>query len=164
MEFSKEGLSQLIEDANYLQDEIEALKYVINDVPYEDKPGGADSILEMIAIIDFAIKEFYRPIIEDITRTSNGGKQFKLNVKEKFKLDMDDYGTVDKLLDKIIKHRAALLNLVQRIQPIEWEKKGRIEESSLSVYDLMHHMVDFERSQLKLVADRVMALQRDRSK
>jgi len=36
MEFNKTQIDQLTEDVSYLQDEVEALKYVIHSVPFEE--------------------------------------------------------------------------------------------------------------------------------
>ena len=37
-EISQEDLDRLIDDASYLQDEAEAMQYVIDDVPYAKTP------------------------------------------------------------------------------------------------------------------------------
>ncbi len=50
-EISQEQLDQLIDDASYLQDEAEAMQYVIDTVPYTESPPEGRSIAEMLLLI-----------------------------------------------------------------------------------------------------------------
>ncbi|MDX1586237.1 MAG: hypothetical protein R3222_05815, partial [Balneolaceae bacterium] len=76
-EITQEQLDTLTEDASYLQDEAEALQYVIETVPYTETPPDGRSIAEMLMLIDHAQVNYYRPILEDAfknprpTRLSN---------------------------------------------------------------------------------------------
>lgn len=161
MDFNKDNLEQLQEDAAYLQDEVEALKYVIHNVPFDEKPGGVESILEMVALIDYAQMTYYRPILEYFgnkrgVELAGISKDF-----HKFKLDMQEGDTVETILNKIIKHRAALLNLALQIPAIVWQKKVLVDDEEKSLFEIFREMVLFERDQLKKVADRVMSIERE---
>ncbi|HKJ47128.1 MAG TPA: hypothetical protein VJ991_14945 [Balneolales bacterium] len=163
MEFNKQNLEYLIEDATYLQDEIEALKYVIHDIPFDEKPGDEDSIIEMIALIDHAQLTYYRPILETFRSAKNPNfSNIKPDFRRSFQFGLSEELTVDKVLNKIIKHRAALLNIAHDIPVIAWQKKGILNGEEISLFDIFQEMIVFERNQLKKVADRVMALGSER--
>jgi hypothetical protein len=163
MEFNKQNLEYLIEDATYLQDEIEALKYVIHDIPFDEKPGDEDSIIEMIALIDHAQLKYYRPILETFRSAKNPDlSNINPDFKSSFQFELTDELTVDKVLDKIIKHRAALLNIAREIPILEWQKQRKLKNKEISLFDIIQNMIVFERSQLRKVADRVMALGKER--
>lgn len=163
MDFNKKNLEYVLEDASYLQDEIEALKYVIHDVPFDEKPGGEESIIEMIAMIDHAQLQFYRPILEEI-RSSSRPNFSKINpdFRKTFKFEIKEDESVEKTLDRIIKHRAALINIANSIPVITWQKKVTVKGQENSLFQVMQDMIKFERSQLKKVADRVMALSKEK--
>jgi hypothetical protein len=162
MDFTIEDVKQIMEDARYLQDEIEALKYVIHDVPYDDKPAdGEYSILEMVGMIDHAQVAFYRPAMEEIIKHPAPEVSVSTDYESSFKLRKDENDTVDTILNRIIKHRAAFLNFMSKIKPLEWERSGFIGGKRRSVYSLLNELVNFERDQLKKVAERVMTLNRN---
>jgi hypothetical protein len=162
MDFTIDDVKQVLEDAKYLQDEIEALKYVIHDIPYEDKPAeGEYSIIEMVGMIDHAQVAFYRPAMEEIIRQPSSTVSVSTRYEETFKLKKDENDTVETILNRIIKHRAAFLNFMSKIKPLEWERTGFIEGKRRSVFSLLKELVEYERSQLKRVAERVMTLNRN---
>lgn len=162
MDFNKGQIDQLLDDVSYLQDEAEAFKYVINTIPYEEKPAGKDSILEMIAIIDYAQKYFYRPFVENAAGLSRKKFEYDENYRTSFKLDMDKYGSVENLLNKIIKHRAALLSALNKLNALDWHKKGYVKGKEKPIFQVITEMVEFERSQFRQIADRVMAIENNR--
>ncbi|NCP84413.1 MAG: hypothetical protein GW823_05860 [Bacteroidetes bacterium] len=162
MEFNKTQIDQLTEDVSYLQDEVEALKYVIHSVPFEEKPAGRESILELVAMIDHAQKVFYRPFVESVAGFAKPEDFIDDEFRKSFSLEMDKIETVDNLLDKIIKHRAALLSVLQKMNIIDWNRKGMVKGRSKTIYIVITEMVEFERNQLKMVAERVISLERDR--
>jgi len=161
MDFTIDDVKQVLEDARYLQDEIEALKYVIHDVPYEEKPAAGEySILEMVGMIDHAQVAFYRPAMEEMIRHSAPDVTVSTDYERSFKLRKDENDTVETILNRIIKHRAAFLNFMSKIKPLEWERSGFISGKRRSVFSLLNELVEFERLQLKRVAERVMTLNR----
>lgn len=162
MDFTIDDVKQVLEDARYLQDEIEALKYVIHDVPYEEKPAAGEySILEMVGMIDHAQVAFYRPAMEEMIKNSAPDVSVSTDYEKTFKLRKDENDTVDTVLNRIIKHRAAFLNFMSKIKPLEWERSGFVEGRRRTVFSLLSELVEFERAQLKRVAERVMTLNRN---
>ena len=158
MDFNKQKLNEIKESLGYLQDEMEALKYMAGTMAFDKAPEGqSEAIVDLIALIDHAQVSYFRPAIEGITRNSPK-RTFEIEVdfRDTFNIKFEDeYGSVDKLLNKVIKHRAALLSVVNRIPPIEWERKGVIKGKSRSVFQILTELVHFEKKQLKLIADRV---------
>lgn len=164
MDFNKTQIDNLIDDVSYLQDEVEALKYVIHSVPFEEKPAGRESILELVALIDHAQKVFYRPFVETVAGFSKPEENLNEEFRKTFELDMEKYESVDNLLDKIVKHRAALLSVLSKLNVIDWNRKGSVKGKPKSIFAVVTEMVEFERNQLKMVADRVMSLERERQR
>ncbi|TNE72234.1 hypothetical protein EP331_07690 [bacterium] len=162
MDFTKTQIDQLIDDVSYLQDEVEALKYVIHSVPFDEKPAGKESIIEMVALIDHAQKVFYRPFVEFVAGFAKPEEPIEDEFRKSFLFDMEKYETVDGLLDKIVKHRAALMSVLVKMNVIDWNKKGVVKGKPKTIYTVVTEMVEFERNQLKMVADRVMTMERER--
>lgn len=161
MDFNKSQIDQIIDDVSYLQDEVEAFKYVISNVPYSEKPAGEESILEMIGLIDHAQKKFYRPFVETAARLSKRPLEYNENFEETFELDEEKYGDPEYLLNKIIKHRAALLSILEKLSALDWNKKAEVRGKERSIFTVMTEMVHFERNQFKKVADRVLAMEKN---
>lgn len=164
MDFNKTQIDRLIDDVSYLQDEVEALKYVIHSIPFEEKPAGKESVLELVALIDHAQKIFYRPFVESVAGFGKSEENMSDEFRKSFELDMEKYESVDNLLDKIVKHRAALLSVLNKLNVIDWNRKGMVKGKPKSIYAIVTEMVEFERNQLRMVADRVMSLERERQR
>lgn len=162
-EISQEDFEQLIEDASYLEDEAEALKYVIEDVPYDKSPPGQRSIAELLLLIDHAQLSFYRPILEEALDNTRpiSLQQFE-NFNDTFQVDEDKISDIQKLLNKIAKHRAGVVNVMRKVALIDWEKTIYDGNRELLLFDFMQQMIRFERKVLKDIADQVMIYNQDR--
>jgi len=53
-EISQDELDQLVNDASYLQDEAEAMQYVMDNVPHQKSPPESRSIAELLLLLDYA--------------------------------------------------------------------------------------------------------------
>ncbi len=146
------GLHQLLDDASYLEDELEALKFVIESVPYREKPLGEYSILELIALIDYAQEHIYRPLFELAAQN----KQLRPKDEPEFTFKQDKVTSVNKFLDSIIGHRVSLMKTVDKIHSEEW--KEPVVGRDITLFDLLDNMIDNEREQLRKVAERVMTM------
>jgi hypothetical protein len=70
---------------------------------------------------------------------------------------------IQKTLSKIIKHRAAVINVFKRISLIDWERELKGERGEpLILFDLASKMVRDERNILKEIADLVLIYQNER--
>lgn len=164
-EITQEQLNELISDAEYLQDEAEALKYVIDAVPYSETPPDGMSIYNKLKLIDHAQTSYYRPITE---RVFSESRLVRLSDFEHYKdtfeeVTDEDEINIQKTLSKIIKHRAALINVFKSISLIDWEKELKGDRGeSLILFDLATKMIHDERRMLKEIADLVLIYQNER--
>lgn len=162
-EITQEQLDTLTEDASYLQDEAEALQYVIETVPYTETPPDGRSIAEMLMLIDHAQVNYYRPILEDAfknprpTRLSNYE-----HFRDTFELDEEKMSNIQKVLKKLAKHRAGLVNLINNIPLIDWERVIYRDDREVTLYDFIQEMIRFERAELKRIADQVMVFNQEK--
>ena len=163
-EITHDKVDKLAEDAEYLVDEAEALKYVIDSVPFEEKPPGGLSILNLLKLIDHAQHQYYRPVIEKVL-TEN--RVQKLSHYEHFDDTFDEVpkgeGNVQKTLNKIIKHRAALLNLLKGIPLIDWERELKDDKGKeILLIEFVGEMILKERGMLKNIAELIMIYQNEK--
>jgi hypothetical protein len=165
-EITKTELDSLLDDASYLEDEAEALKYVIESVPYDETPPDGMSILNKLRLIDHAQLTYYRPIIENVFSENRLQKLAEFDhYRDTFeeKSDDDDEADIQKVLSRIIKHRAALLNVFKGITLIDWEKTLRTKSGSeITLIDFTSTMIQEERKILKEIAELVMIYQNER--
>lgn len=153
---SQKAVDQLVEDASYLQDEADALQYVINDVPYDERPPGGKSIAEMLLLIDHAQLAYYRPILEESVDSKRPTHlDDYIHFRESFEVDEEKVKNIEKLLRKISKHRAGVVNAIKNIPLIDWETVVYRNDENLLLIDFMQEMIEFERNILKDIADQV---------
>ncbi|HEX6982280.1 MAG TPA: hypothetical protein VF181_05930 [Balneolaceae bacterium] len=162
-EITPKDVNNLIEDASYLQDEAEALQYVIDSVPYAESPPGSKSIAEMLLLIDHAQLSYYRPILEEAidSRRPVHLENFT-HFDKSFEADDEKKNDIQKVLRKIVKHRAGVVNVIKNISLIDWEKGIYLDDNQISLMHFMQEMIHFERSVLKEIAERVMVYNQDK--
>lgn len=160
MDIKQSQIDTLIDDISYLEHEAEALKYVIESVPYSEKPPGGRSIAEILMYLDHAQQSYYRQVIEDAFKSVRPiNLNSYIHPDETFEVDEERAKDIQKLLYKLSKHRVALINLVKNIQLIDWERKISKGKESITLYDFAFQMVRKERSTLKEIAELVMTYQ-----
>lgn len=162
-EITQEQLDELVEDASYLQDEAEALKYVIENVPYTEVPPEGQSIAEILLLIDHAQLSYYRPILEKAFKNPRPTHLEDFDhFKETFVVDEEKFQDIQKLLSKIAKHRAGVVNVIRNIPLIDWDITIYSDHKDLSLYEFMRQMVRFDRLMLKQIADQVMVFEQEK--
>ncbi|MGD8427521.1 MAG: hypothetical protein PVH63_07805, partial [Balneolaceae bacterium] len=113
-EITQEELDNLVDDASYLQDEAEAMQYVIDNVPYNERPPEGRSIAEMLLLIDHAQLSYYRPIMEEtIENPRPTHLEDYTHYRESFDPDEEKMKDIQKVLRKIAKHRAGVVNAIK---------------------------------------------------
>jgi hypothetical protein len=163
-EVTQELYEQLLDDARWLQDEAEAVRYVIEQVPYKEKPPKGHSIFEMLRLLDHAQTRFYRPIIEKVFSEN---RTVKLSDYEDFResfeeLTNDKEHNVDKVLRNIIKHRGGILSILKKIPLIDWERELMDKDGErISLFDFSLEMVRTDRQILKDIADLILIHQNE---
>lgn len=162
-EITQEDIDRLVEDASYLQDEAEAMKYVIEGVPYSETPPGKRSIVEMLLLIDHAQLSYFRPILEEAWKNPRPTRLDQYNsFEDTFELDEEKAADIQKVLNKIIKHRAGLINVIKNIPLIDWETTIYDGEKDITLYHFMLQMITYERRKLKEIADLVMIFNQEK--
>lgn len=162
-EISQEELDQLVSDASYLQDEAEAMQYVIDNVPYQKTPPEGKSIAEMLLLIDHAQLSYYRPILEEaIDNPRPVHLENYTHFEETFEVDEEKVNNIQKMLRKIAKHRAGLVNAIKNISLIDWETVIYRNDKELLLFDFMREMIHFERNTLKDIADQIRAYNQEK--
>lgn len=156
-----EQFRSLIDDVAYLTDEAQALIKVIDVVPAAEKRGGLESMLDMLYLIDHAQLTYYRPLIEQVFSLPEV-KTEAADFRKTIDLSKQTYGSAASLLQGMIENRRKLVKYLEAAGHDSLLKSGQINGAERSIADLLQEMVAFERQQLKLVAERVMAI--DRSK
>lgn len=164
-EITQEDLDKLIEDASYLQDEAEAMQYVIDNVPYDENPPGGRSIAEMLLLIDHAQLSYYRPIMEKAVEDPRPTHLEKYtHFKESFEPDEDKMQNIQKVLQKLAKHRVGFVNKIKDIPIIDWESVVYRDDQQILLHDFIREMIRFERNILKDIADQVMVYNQEKER
>lgn len=160
---SQQEVDQLIEDAAYLQDEADALQYVITDVPYDRQPPGGKSIAEMLLLIDHAQLSYYRPILEEaVDNPRPTHLDSFIHFEENFEMDEEKVKNIEKLLRKISKHRAGVVNAIDNVSLLDWETVLYKNKQQLLLIDFLREMIKYERGVLKDIADQVKIYHQDK--
>jgi len=165
LNITQKQIDNLVDDAGYLLDEAEALKYVIDSVPFEETPPDGMSIVNMLRLINHAQIDYYRPIIEQIFSENRIVRLSDYEVfSDTFEEKSEDEADVQKVLSRIIKHRAALLTTLNKIPLIDWERKLKNENGrEITLYEFAQTMINKERALLKKIADLVLIYQNERA-
>lgn len=162
-EISPEDLEQLVDDASYLEDEAEALKYVIEDVPYDESPPGKRSIAEMLLLLDHAQLSYYRPILEESANSKRPISLYNFDhFEDTFEVDESKIKDIQKLLSKLAKHRAGVVNVINNISLIDWESVVYKNDREIILFDLAQQMIRYDHKILKEIADQVMVFNQDK--
>lgn len=161
-DISQEQVNRLIEDAAYLQDEADALQYVIDSVPYDKTPPGKRSIAEILLLIDHAQTTYYRPILEDAVDSNRPTHLDNFtHYEDSFEFD-GEIEDIQKILRKISKHRAGIVNALNNIALIDWETVIYDDNQQILLYHFVQRMIRFERGMLKDIANQVMVYSKEK--
>ncbi|MCC5932911.1 MAG: hypothetical protein LAT75_07075 [Candidatus Cyclonatronum sp.] len=158
---TNELFSRLTNDAAYLIDEAQALMLVIDVVPVAEKRGGIESMLDMIYLIDHAQQTYYRPLIEKIFSLPDPNAATQ-DFRKTVDYDAQLHESPAAVLKSIIENRRSFVDYLKAIGQDHILKTGIINSEEQSIAGLLQEMIAFERQQLKLVAERVLSI--DRSK
>jgi len=165
LNISQKQIDNLVDDAEYLLDEAEALKYVIDSVPFDETPTDGMSIVNMLRLINHAQTDYYRPIIEQVFSENRIVRLSDYeNVNQTFETPEEDEANVQKVLRRIIKHRAALLTVLNKIPFIDWERSLKNENGrEITLFEFTQTMIKKERAILKKIADLVLIYQNEKA-
>jgi len=164
-EISQDDLNKLITDVSYLQDEAEAMQYVIDNVPYEKAPPDGRSISELLLLIDHAQLSYYRPIIEQAVESDRPTHLDNFtHFRDDFEPEEEKMKDVQKVLQKLAKHRAGLVNSIKNISLIDWETRVYRDGQEVFLFDFLQEMIRFERGVLKDIAEQVKVYNQEKER
>jgi len=78
-------------------------------------------------------------------------------------VDEDLAKDVQKVLYKISKHRAGLINLVKNIPLIDWERTLSKASKEMTLFNFANEMVQKERATLKDIADLILSYEQNKN-
>lgn len=158
MDFSKDDIAAVIRQAGILQDELEALKYSMRDVPFEERMEGTEmSIIEMVSLIDHGQENYYKPLVENLRKKERSLVTRVDPFTKTFTYEKDPEKTVEEILNRVIKHRAAFISYLDKLPIIDWDRSTYLSGKRMTIYDLVNEMADWEKEQLRIIAGAVMA-------
>ena len=163
MSYKKKQLAELFDDATYLLEEIDALEGMIEVIPYDEKPYGQESVLEMLAKIACADRYYFAPLVRNIV---NGCYNIPENdQKEIDKLDCS--GCIDTtgpkgVFTRIKANRNETIELLE--SSFRLLHKGKTDSDPNysgreALVCLLQKMIDFDRLQLKNIAEKVLSIE-----
>jgi hypothetical protein len=156
MAVSQEQLDRLVEDAAYMQNEAEALKYVIDEVPWQQNLPDQRSIAEMLLFIDHAQRYYFRSSLEEAVNSRRPVHIDKLSDFEKtFDADKKKIDNIQILLDDVAKHRAGVINMIKKVSSIDWDTTIYIGQQEILLFEFIQQMIRFDHIQLKKIAEMV---------
>ncbi|MEO1023223.1 MAG: hypothetical protein AAFW89_11830 [Bacteroidota bacterium] len=164
MDLNQAQVKELLGDLSYLEHEAEALKYVIDTIPYTETPPTGRSVQDTLLFLDHLQHNYYRQIIEESFKSV---RPINLNSytkpEDSFEPELEDGEGIQDVLFKIGKHRAGMLNLLQSFGIIDWEREITVGRHSITVYELAREMIRKERGVLKEIADLILTFQQNKN-
>lgn len=162
-EVTQKQVEQLIGDASYLQKEAEALKYVIEDVPYGAEPSDGRSIAEILSLMDHAQYSYYHPIINEII---NNKRPVHLNDFEDYKDTFSfqkEKNNIQRILDTLANHRASLVNDLNDISIITWNRASYGDDREILLADIVRQMNRDDQIHLKKITNLIKAYYQEKN-
>jgi len=168
--YQRTSVENLIDDARYLAEELEALKSVIGSIPYNERPVQQDSILDMICRIGLIQRKFLKRAADQLNSSAKfeslpelpGNPALVISEKD---IESLQQSNATEIIDDIIRERKELLLFFDRYlnkgEETRREKSDAIGRDYL--HKLMYDLVSFERKQLKEAAERVLSIETDRN-
>ncbi|MCH8567734.1 MAG: hypothetical protein LAT67_05700 [Balneolales bacterium] len=162
---NKEFADRIISDIAYLNDEIYGLKQLIDVVPATEKSKGILSILDMISLIEYAQQSFYRPAAEQIFAENKPVIAFT-DFEETFTPDIENKPEgIKAVLSSLNESRTSFVKFLGQIEPIDFSRTGTINGVETELYQVLEHMISFERKKFREIAERILTLENtDRNK
>jgi len=149
---SNDPISNLIGDLQYLVDELEALKYLIDVVPVYERPGDELSVCEHIRLIHFIQDKITDNLGEKSSTTNTGFDEYAKQYKTKrTDIQNEQEKGVQHYINKLIHARVGLLNTLN---------EQVFEQDHNSVQNLKK-LIRLERAIFKEMAEKVLTINKE---
>lgn len=149
---SNDPIGTILGDLQYLVDELEALKYLIDVVPVYERPGGELSVCEHIRLIHFVQDKLAENLNEEFSASRLSLNEFISEYKaERSDIHVEQKKGVQHYINKLIHARVGLLNSLSEIND---------SLSDFAVQNLKH-LIGLERAIFKEMAGKVLAINKE---
>ncbi len=153
---SQKQVDQLLQDAAYIQEEAEALKYVIDQVPYRQAPPGQRSIAEILLFIDYTQLHYFRSFLEEAIENPRPTRIDRFSdFEETFEAEEKETENIQNILSKVAKHRGGVINIINNISLTDWNSTVYVNGQEISLFDFTQQMIRFDHIQLNKIAELV---------
>jgi len=152
----------LIEDAAWLTEELASLKRMLPGLPHAERPMGQESVMDMLAKIGAAHEQFFLPLFNSLQR--GGASEISVENVDLETLQSNQITDDDplKLLDELISQRHALVAILEKLDESAIHSVVSLKNGKTDVFSLINRMILFDRTQLKKVAERMLAVDAER--
>jgi hypothetical protein len=150
--------SEILDDAEYLIDELNALNQVIKAIPYAESAGNDLAVIDLIGLVDY-IQVQYTSLLEE--NFQNGRTQFGSFSPDRLRIDYAqnlkdkniDFADIEPILSNCKNNRRILVNLISK-----YHSQGIDDAIKNSLTDDIMAIVLFERLLFKEIAERVLTI------
>lgn len=161
-ESTEERVGELIQFASWLKEEAQALKGVIETVPYQVQMPERKSIEEELTLLLQLQKSYYRPIFDEF-RSSDSSKKIKVRSAKRVieAKEVEASQPIKQILDQLTDQRTYILDIIHELPVDFWENTvdtGSVERSLLEVAE---EMVERDLETYKRLADLIKTFQQE---
>lgn len=150
----------LIDQLQYLADEVEALKKMINLVPEAIRGGrpmpGDLSVKEVYGCIAISDERVYHPRLKRMTDPLTGAPAFD-PIDEEELAEAEDWNAqpIHDIFERVQAARHQLVAAFKALDPEAWRQTGRFAGEQRDVYALAHHITQEDTRRLRIVSHRL---------
>ncbi|MEX2584786.1 MAG: hypothetical protein WD315_00240 [Balneolaceae bacterium] len=162
-ESSGERVEELVLFASWLKEEAQALKGVIETVPYKDQIPERKSIEEELNMLLFLQRTYYRPIFEEF-RSSDFSKEIQVPSAEMVLETAErEEGSqpIQNILDQLTEQRTQILHLISQIREDDWGCTVKTGSEDRSLQEIAEEMVERDLETYQRLADLVKTFQQE---
>ncbi len=162
---NNDEIERTLERVSYLASETRMLKRVIEYIPYDEKPPRQPSILEVLDQLRDLQRYYFKPFMKKLTEEPSPIVYQDINdwhqqLTEKSGEPEDD---VQQILQDITRLRKDLNDQLRELDVETWEASIKQGQQERRVVDLLEEIIEFERSLLSKISDRVRVFSQQRS-
>lgn len=159
MQNSLNKIERILNDASYLIDEMEAFLMQVEGIPITERPVGSYSILEYIGLIDYAQKSYYSEILQ---RTKSS-KEIDIELYS-LTFEADAVSNLpSEVISNFIKHRKEIVSELESTPSRKWYDEYILNNEPISLVELFEEMILNERTILKEIANRILAIDQNQN-
>lgn len=162
-ETSGERVEELVRFASWLKEEAQALKGVIETVPYQDQIPERKSIEEELSLLLLLQQDYYRPIFENFC-SSDSTKEIQVRSVERVLNTAEreeESRPIQSVLDQLTEQRAQVLQLISQIPENDWGYTVTTGTEVRSLLEIAEEMVERDLETYQRLADLVRTFQQD---